>query len=152
VVGRRRFRRPGIVMILPQMATTIFGAGRERMMRGASPRLSHTNRAGEVADRFQATEIAWFWASTSAWLRMTGLDPGRQAVSCQNRTRQPREANMPAYFVVELDITNQAAMEPYRAAVGATIEQYRGRFLARGGAHAKMTSRLSHIGVSSNLC
>ena len=41
---------------------------------------------------------------------------------------------MPAYFVVELEITNQTAMEPYRAAVGATIEQYGGRFLTRGGA------------------
>jgi uncharacterized protein (DUF1330 family) len=41
---------------------------------------------------------------------------------------------MPAYFVVELEVTNQAAMEPYRAAVGATIEQYGGRFLARAGA------------------
>jgi uncharacterized protein (DUF1330 family) len=41
---------------------------------------------------------------------------------------------VPAYFVVELEITNQAAMEPYRAAVGATLAQYGGRFLARGGA------------------
>src|ERR1700731_1035258 len=41
---------------------------------------------------------------------------------------------MPPYFVVELEITNQTAMEPYRAAVGATIEQYGGRFLTRGGA------------------
>jgi uncharacterized protein (DUF1330 family) len=41
---------------------------------------------------------------------------------------------MPAYFVVELEIANQTAMEPYRAAVGATIEQYGGRFLTRGGA------------------
>ena len=41
---------------------------------------------------------------------------------------------MPAYFVVELEITNQAAMEPYRAAVGATIDQYGGHFLARAGA------------------
>src|SRR6202045_4493189 len=41
---------------------------------------------------------------------------------------------MPPYFVVELEITNQAAMEPYRAAVGATITQYGGRFLTRGGA------------------
>jgi hypothetical protein len=30
--------------------------------------------------------------------------------------------------------SNQEAMEPYRAAVGATIEQYDGRFLARAGA------------------
>jgi uncharacterized protein (DUF1330 family) len=41
---------------------------------------------------------------------------------------------MPAYFVVELEIANQEAMEPYRAAVPATITQYGGRFLTRGGA------------------
>ena len=41
---------------------------------------------------------------------------------------------MSAYFVVELEITNPEAMEPYRAAVGATCEQYAGRFLARAGA------------------
>ena len=41
---------------------------------------------------------------------------------------------MPTYFVVELEITNQAAMEPYRAEVGAAIEQHGGRFLARAGA------------------
>ena len=41
---------------------------------------------------------------------------------------------MPAYFVVELEITNSAAMEPYRAAVPATIEQYGGRYRTRGGA------------------
>jgi uncharacterized protein (DUF1330 family) len=40
---------------------------------------------------------------------------------------------MPAYFVVELDITNRAGMEPYGAAVPATIAQYGGRYLARGG-------------------
>jgi len=36
---------------------------------------------------------------------------------------------MPAYFVVELGITHQAAIKPYRAAAGATMEQYGGRFL-----------------------
>ena len=41
---------------------------------------------------------------------------------------------MPAYFVAELEITNATAMEPYRAAVPATIAQYGGRYLARGGA------------------
>lgn len=40
---------------------------------------------------------------------------------------------MSAYFVVELEVTNMSGMEPYRAAVGATIEQYGGRFLARAG-------------------
>ena len=41
---------------------------------------------------------------------------------------------MPAYFVAELEITNPAAMEPYRAEVPATIAQYGGRYLTRGGA------------------
>jgi len=40
---------------------------------------------------------------------------------------------MSASYLVELEITNPAAMEPYRAAVGATIEQYGGRVLARAG-------------------
>jgi uncharacterized protein (DUF1330 family) len=41
---------------------------------------------------------------------------------------------MSAYFVAELEITNMDAMAPYREAVGATLAQYGGRFLARGGA------------------
>ena len=41
---------------------------------------------------------------------------------------------MPAYFVAELETTNTAGMEPYRAAVPATIAQYGGRYLTRGGA------------------
>jgi uncharacterized protein (DUF1330 family) len=41
---------------------------------------------------------------------------------------------MAAYFVVELEITNMDAMSPYREAVGATLTQYGGRFLVRGGA------------------
>ena len=40
---------------------------------------------------------------------------------------------MPAYFVVELDVTNPTEMEPYRAAVPATLAQYGGRYLTRGG-------------------
>jgi uncharacterized protein (DUF1330 family) len=40
---------------------------------------------------------------------------------------------MPAYFVAELDVTNPAGMEPYRAAVPATIAKYGGRYLTRGG-------------------
>lgn len=41
---------------------------------------------------------------------------------------------MTAYFVVELEITDMASMKPYGAAVGATIAQYGGRYLARAGA------------------
>ena len=40
---------------------------------------------------------------------------------------------MPAYFVVELEVTNAAAMADYRAAVPATLAQYGGKFLTRGG-------------------
>jgi uncharacterized protein (DUF1330 family) len=39
---------------------------------------------------------------------------------------------MPAYFVAEIEITNQAGFEPYRAAVPTTIAQYGGRYLTRG--------------------
>jgi uncharacterized protein (DUF1330 family) len=41
---------------------------------------------------------------------------------------------MPAYFVVEQEVTNPGGMEPYRAAVGATLAQHGGRLLTRGGA------------------
>src|SRR5260370_41910278 len=49
-------------------------------------------------------------------------------------TRQQQEAHMPAYFVAEVDVTNPAGYEPYRAAVPATLAQYGGRYLTRGGA------------------
>jgi len=41
---------------------------------------------------------------------------------------------MPAYFVTEIEITNEAGFAPYRAAANTTLEQYGGRFLTRGGA------------------
>jgi uncharacterized protein (DUF1330 family) len=41
---------------------------------------------------------------------------------------------MPAYFVAELEVTNPARYEPYRAAVPGTIAQYGGRYLSRGTA------------------
>jgi len=40
---------------------------------------------------------------------------------------------MPAYFVAEVEVTNGAGYEPYRALAGASIAQYGGRFVARGG-------------------
>ena len=40
---------------------------------------------------------------------------------------------MPAYFVAEVEVTNPQGYEPYRALAGASIAQYGGRFLARGG-------------------
>jgi uncharacterized protein (DUF1330 family) len=66
--------------------------------------------------------------------KLATLDLMLQARKLPASKTPAREASMSAYFVVELEITNQEAMEPYRAAVGATIKQYGGRFLVRAGA------------------
>ncbi len=41
---------------------------------------------------------------------------------------------MTAYVIAEVEVTDSAAYETYRKQVPATIEQYGGRYLARGGA------------------
>jgi uncharacterized protein (DUF1330 family) len=63
-----------------------------------------------------------------------GIALKRRAFKLPTPKHQQREANMPAYFIAELDTTNQAGMDPYRTAVPATIAQYGGRYLTRGGA------------------
>ena len=40
---------------------------------------------------------------------------------------------MAAYVIADIDITDPAAYEEYRAKVPATIAQYGGRYVARGG-------------------
>jgi uncharacterized protein (DUF1330 family) len=40
---------------------------------------------------------------------------------------------MPAYFIAEVEITNPAGYESYRPLAGASIAQYGGKFLTRGG-------------------
>jgi uncharacterized protein (DUF1330 family) len=40
---------------------------------------------------------------------------------------------MPAYFVAEVEVINPQGYEPYRGLAGASIAQYGGRFVARGG-------------------
>jgi uncharacterized protein (DUF1330 family) len=40
---------------------------------------------------------------------------------------------MPAYFIVDLDVTDAVAFEEYRKQVPPTIARYGGKFLARGG-------------------
>ena len=40
---------------------------------------------------------------------------------------------MPAYFIVDLDIIEPAGFEEYRQLVPATIQQYGGRYIVRGG-------------------
>ena len=41
---------------------------------------------------------------------------------------------MPAYVISEVEARDQAAMEAYRTLAAATIAQYGGRYLVRGGA------------------
>lgn len=40
---------------------------------------------------------------------------------------------MPAYIIAEVDITNHAGYETYRPLAGASVAQYGGRFVVRGG-------------------
>ena len=40
---------------------------------------------------------------------------------------------MPAYFIAEVNVTNPAGYDAYRPLAGASIAQYGGKFLARGG-------------------
>lgn len=41
---------------------------------------------------------------------------------------------MPAYIIVEVDVTNPDRFEEYRPLVPATLEPYGGKFIVRGGA------------------
>ena len=50
---------------------------------------------------------------------------------------------MATYLVVEMEISNWAGLEPYRAGVEDTITKYGGRFIARAGA-----TRLTASGVT----
>ena len=45
---------------------------------------------------------------------------------------------MSAYVIVDVTVTDQAAMEEYRKQVPATLAKYGGRFIVRGGAHQTM--------------
>jgi uncharacterized protein (DUF1330 family) len=39
----------------------------------------------------------------------------------------------PAYFIVDNEMTDPAAFEEYRKRVPATVEEYGGKFIVRGG-------------------
>jgi uncharacterized protein (DUF1330 family) len=45
---------------------------------------------------------------------------------------------MAAYVIAEVEVTNPAGYEPYRALAGASIAQYGGRFVVRGGAAERL--------------
>jgi uncharacterized protein (DUF1330 family) len=40
---------------------------------------------------------------------------------------------MPAYFIVDNEVTDSAGFDEYRKQVPATVQKYGGRFLVRGG-------------------
>jgi uncharacterized protein (DUF1330 family) len=40
---------------------------------------------------------------------------------------------MAAYVIGDIEVTDRAAFQEYRNRVGATVEQYGGRFVVRGG-------------------
>ncbi len=40
---------------------------------------------------------------------------------------------MPAYFIVDIEVTDPAGFEAYRKQVPGTVAQYGGKFLVRGG-------------------
>lgn len=42
---------------------------------------------------------------------------------------------MAAYLIADIEVTDPTLYDEYRGRVRATIEQYGGRFLVRGGAH-----------------
>jgi uncharacterized protein (DUF1330 family) len=43
------------------------------------------------------------------------------------------EGEMSAYVIGDVEVTDQAVFQEYRNRVGATVEQYGGRFVVRGG-------------------
>jgi uncharacterized protein (DUF1330 family) len=44
-----------------------------------------------------------------------------------------QEEFMPAYILAEVEITNPAGYESYRPLAGASVAQYGGKFVVRGG-------------------
>jgi uncharacterized protein (DUF1330 family) len=46
-------------------------------------------------------------------------------------------ATTPGYVIVEVEVTDPAAMQEYVAKVGPTLAAYKARLLVRGKAHAK---------------
>lgn len=49
---------------------------------------------------------------------------------------------MPAYLIANIEVTDPAGFERYRAAVPAVIAAHGGRYLVRGGAHAVVEGSL----------
>jgi len=48
---------------------------------------------------------------------------------------------MAAYFIVDVDVKDAKAYEPYKQAAAASIAQYGGRYLVRGGKHETLEGK-----------
>lgn len=48
---------------------------------------------------------------------------------------------MAAYVIADVDVKDAAAYEPYKAAAAATIAQYGGRYIVRGGKHETLEGK-----------
>ena len=48
---------------------------------------------------------------------------------------------MPAYFIVDLEVTDPVGIEEYRKGVPATIAKYGGRYLVRGGKYEALEGK-----------
>src|SRR6516225_10279559 len=46
---------------------------------------------------------------------------------------QPFNRTMPAYIIVEIEITDPVRYEEYKKLAGATVEKYGGKYIVRGG-------------------
>jgi uncharacterized protein (DUF1330 family) len=46
---------------------------------------------------------------------------------------QHKRAKMAAYVIGSVEVTDPAAFQEYRNRIGATVEQYGGKFVVRGG-------------------
>ena len=77
-------------------------------------------------------------------------DGGFSASKLPTPQTEAKGGKQSAYFVVELEITNQTAMEPCRAAVPAMITQYGGRFLTAAAAPSSSKAGRSRNASSSS--
>jgi uncharacterized protein (DUF1330 family) len=57
----------------------------------------------------------------------------RHRTTARARDNIMRRRRMPAYFIVDNEVTDPAGFEEYRKQVPGTVEKYGGKFLVRGG-------------------
>jgi uncharacterized protein (DUF1330 family) len=64
-------------------------------------------------------------------VRRSTSSPGH--IPNQLRASNAKGRYMVAYVIVDIEVTDPAAFEDYRSAIGANIAAFGGRYLARGG-------------------